>query len=86
MLKEFLSIVLMIFLMEIADKTQIATIGFAARYNPVMVYFASLVGLAFCTIISVFFGNVIAEFIPRKYLKYIVGLVFVVAGLWSILK
>lgn len=85
MLKEFLFIAMTVFLMEIADKTQIATIGFAARHNPVMVYAASVLGLAACTVLSVLFGGVLAEVVPEKYLKLLVGVLLIAAGIWSIL-
>lgn len=86
MIREFLLILVTIFLMEIADKTQLSAIAFATKYHPILVYFATLFGLALATLLSVILGKLLATILPQQYLKIAVGLIFIIIGLLTIFK
>ncbi|MEN3045126.1 MAG: TMEM165/GDT1 family protein [Candidatus Hydrothermales bacterium] len=83
-LKELFLIVGTIFLMEFADKTQLAAMCFATKYNPVTVYIGVISGLALATLISVALGKILCFVFPYRYLKIFVGIVFIGIGIWSI--
>lgn len=85
-MKEFFTIMCMIFLLEFADKTQLAAISFATRQNPIMVYLAVVLGLSLATIISVAIGKVIGMALPTKYIKIVAGILFIVVGIWTIIS
>jgi len=86
MFRSFFLIVGTIFLMELGDKTQIAAIGFASKYRPMFVYLAVVLGMALCTVLSVVIGKTAATFIPLKYLKIFVGILFIAVGIWTLLS
>jgi len=75
-----------IFLMELGDKTQLAAIGFASKYHPLWVYLGVIFGMALCTIISVAVGKLISTLVPLRYLKLVVGILFVGVGIWTLLS
>jgi len=85
-LKEFLVIVFTVFIMEFADKTQLAALAFAMKYNPLKVYIGVVTGLALCTICSVLLGRFISTVLPQKYIERVMGIVLVAAGLLMLLK
>ena len=85
MLKDFLTIICTIFLLEFADKTQIAAISFATRQKPILVYFGVIIGLSIATVISVAIGRTLALYVPAKYLKIFAGALFIGVGIWTIL-
>lgn len=84
MLKDFLLIVWTIFLLEFADKTQLATISFATRQNPLLVYVGVVLGLSIATIISVAVGKAIGLALPAKFTKLVAGILFIIVGIWTI--
>lgn len=75
-----------IFLMELGDKTQLAAIGFASKYPPFWVYLGVVCGMALCTVISVLFGKAIATLFPPRYLKMLVGIIFIGTGVWTLIS
>jgi len=84
MLKDLSMIIWTIFLLECADKTQIAAISFAARHKPILVYLGVIIGMSIATVISVAIGRTLALSIPTKYLKIIAGALFIGVGIWTI--
>src|SRR3954467_13466692 len=69
-----------IFVVELPDKTFIATLVLATRYRPLAVWIG--VGLAFMvqTLVAVTFGGVIAR-LPTRPLTAVAALLFLVGGL-----
>jgi putative Ca2+/H+ antiporter (TMEM165/GDT1 family) len=84
MLKDLLTIICTIFLLEFADKTQIAAISFATRQNTIVVYLGVILGLSLATVISVAIGRTLALTVPSKYIKIVAGALFIVVGIWTI--
>jgi putative Ca2+/H+ antiporter (TMEM165/GDT1 family) len=71
------------FLVEMGDKTQIATIALGARYQsvvPVMV--GTTIGMMLANVPAVFLGNAIIKRVPLDVVRGIAALLFLVIGLW----
>lgn len=75
-----------IFLMELGDKTQLAAIGFASKYSPFWVYLGVVCGMALCSVISVLLGKAITTLFPPRYLKLLVGIIFIGTGVWTLIS
>ena len=70
------------FLAEVGDKTQIATIALAAKYNNIyMVVAGSTLGMMLADVPAVFLGKVAAPNFPYKWLRF--GAAFIFAALGS---
>lgn len=72
-----------VFMAELGDKTQLATVCFMAGggCRKSEVFFASSLALVLSTLLAVVFGAAIARLIPPKYLQLGAGLIFVIMGL-----
>jgi Ca2+/H+ antiporter, TMEM165/GDT1 family len=75
------------FIAEIGDKTQIATIGLAARFEqfyPVVI--GTTLGMMLANIPTVLIGGRIAERLPVRPIRIVVAVVFAVLGLLTIAR
>ena len=76
------------FLVEMGDKTQIATIALAARYDALVAVVAgTTIGMMIANVPAVLLGNVAAERLPRRVMNGIAALIFLALGiavLWGI--
>ena len=77
-----------VFMAELGDKTQLATLLFASDRNlhPIMVFLAAASALVVATGMAVLVGNYGARYIEMLPLKLIAGIGFVAIGGWSILE
>ena len=77
-----------VFLAEIADKTQIATLLFAskAQQEKLTVFFGSAFALILASAIAVTVGGALSHWIPPKYMSYIAGVCFIGVGIWILAK
>ncbi len=87
-LKLFFTIFGTIFLAELGDKTQFATLLFATdgQKSKLTVFLASALALVLASAVAVLLGSVVSKYIDTKYLSWIAGVGFVVIGLWTIIK
>lgn len=69
---------------EMGDKTQLVALSFAAKHNPWKVIAGVFTATLLVHLLSVFIGEQTSAFIPMDYLKLIVGLSFIVFGLWTL--
>jgi Ca2+/H+ antiporter, TMEM165/GDT1 family len=69
---------------EMGDKTQLVALSFATKYNPWKVIGGVLTATLLVHLLSVFIGEQTSAFIPMSYLKILVGLSFIVFGLWTL--
>ncbi|CAN2039197.1 GDT1 family protein [Candidatus Magnetomoraceae bacterium gMMP-15] len=88
LLKLFLTVFVTVFIAEIGDKTQLATVCYAAdsTNNKLLIFIASSFALIFSSAIGVVFGSFVAEHINMEYLSWIAGLGFIGVGIWTIIK
>ncbi len=82
----FLSIFLSVFLAELGDKTQLATLLFATdgKISPTGVFFASAGALVLSSLIAVAAGTFAKEYLANLPLKLIAGIGFIVIGGWTL--
>ncbi len=87
-IKLLATVFLTIFLAELGDKTQLATLLFAAREGTSLmtVFVAASAALIASTAIGVAAGAVIASYIDPKWLSYVAGVAFIGVGVWTILQ
>ncbi|MEA1993184.1 MAG: TMEM165/GDT1 family protein [Euryarchaeota archaeon] len=69
-----------IFISELGDKTQIASVLFAARYNPLFVFVGVMMTLSLLSIMALYLGKVIATKVNEKLLSTVGGFAFIVVG------
>jgi putative Ca2+/H+ antiporter (TMEM165/GDT1 family) len=81
-----LPIFVTIMLAELGDKTQLATLLFAAdkQHHPVMVFMAAALALVASTAIAVALGTIGERYLTMVPLKLLAGIGFVAIGAWSI--
>ena len=86
--KIFLTIFVTVFLAELGDKTQLATMLFASdrETGKLTVFFAASAALIVASAIGVLAGSLLSEYINPKYLQYLAGVGFVVIGAITLIK
>lgn len=81
----FLTTLVSFFLVEMGDKTQIATIALAAHYHSVLVVAAgTTLGMMLANGPAVFLGESIVKRISLKTTRAIAALLFLALGLWQL--
>ena len=85
-LKVFLTIFGTVFLAELGDKTQLATVLFATResISALTVFGAASLALIATTAVGVAAGSFIADQIDTRVLSYVAGAGFILIGAWTI--
>lgn len=82
----FLTIFITVFLAELGDKTQLATLMFAAdgKHPPVFVFMAAACALVASTALAVLLGVAADKWLNALPLDLIAGIGFIAIGLWTI--
>lgn len=77
-----------VFIAELGDKTQLATMLFAADkdVSRMTVFVGASLALVLASAMGVLAGGLIAHSISEKMLNYIAGIGFVVIGLWTLFR
>ncbi len=80
--KIFATIFAAVFIAELGDKTQLATMLFASdkEVNKLTVFIAASLALVVATALGVLAGSVMSSYLNEKYLSYIAGAGFVAIG------
>lgn len=75
-----------VFLAELGDKTQLATMLFASRAsaNLLTVFVGASLALIAASAVAVIAGHGVARFVDPRYLSYIAGAGFIVVGIWTL--
>ena len=86
--KTFVAVFTTVFLAEIGDKTQLATLLFSAdaETNKWAVFAGSACALVLAAGIGVLIGSQIERFVRPQTLKLVAGAGFIVVGVWTILS
>jgi putative Ca2+/H+ antiporter (TMEM165/GDT1 family) len=79
--KLFASTFAAIFLAEMGDKTQLATMSLSAGSSRWVVFAAAATALVATSAVAVVAGEAVARVVPAVWVKRAAGLVFVVLGL-----
>lgn len=77
----FVTTLVAFFLVEMGDKTQIATVALAAHYpSLIAVVVGTTLGMMIANVPAVYLGEVAAQKLPMRVVHSVVALVFVVLG------
>ena len=84
-LKVFFTVFAAVFIAELGDKTQLATMLFAAdkEVSKWTVFLGASAALVVATTIGVIAGTLLSEFINEKYLNYLAGAGFILIGAFT---
>ncbi len=87
-LKVLLTVFVTVFIAELGDKTQLATLLFAAdkETSKWTVFVGASLALVAAAGIGVLAGSVMSQYINEKYLHYVAGAGFIAIGIWMLLK
>jgi len=87
-LKVFLTVFAAVFIAELGDKTQLATMLFAAdrEVSKWTVFWGASSALVVATVIGIIAGTVLSEFINERYLNYIAGTGFILIGAFTLVR
>lgn len=79
----FLTTLIAFFLVEIGDKTQIATIALGARYGDALLVTAgTTIGMMLANVPVLWVGDKLADRLPLGKIRLAAAILFVVLGLW----
>ena len=86
--KLFATVFATVFLAEIGDKTQIATLLYAAdTHNPKATIFAAAASaLVAASALGILAGGLLSEHVNPRALSWIAGAGFVAVGIWTLLR
>ncbi|MDR4496957.1 MAG: TMEM165/GDT1 family protein [Candidatus Scalindua sp.] len=87
-LKIMLTVFLAVFVAELGDKTQLATMLFAAdkEVNKTTVFVGASLALIVASAIGVMAGSFISQYVSEKILHYVAGIGFLVIGILTLIK
>lgn len=81
----FLTTTIAFFIVEIGDKTQVATVALGARFQDVLlVTLGTTAGMMLANVPAVWFGQRIVDVVPLKLVRTIAAALFLAIGLWVI--
>jgi putative Ca2+/H+ antiporter (TMEM165/GDT1 family) len=80
------TVAISVFIAEIGDKTQLATMLFAsdAKTSLWAVFFGSALALVAAAGIGVLAGSAISKFVAPETLKIVAGIGFIAIGVWTL--
>ena len=87
-IKFLLTVFASVFVAELGDKTQLATLLFAADkdVSKLTVFMGASMALVVASGIGVLAGGFINQYVNEKYLSYLAGAGFIVIGIWTLFK
>lgn len=81
----FLATLVAFFLVEIGDKTQIATTALAARFHDIaFVTAGATLGMMLANVPAVFLGERVTQIVPLKHVRIGAALVLLALGVWAL--
>jgi putative Ca2+/H+ antiporter (TMEM165/GDT1 family) len=77
-----------VFLAELGDKTQLATLLFAADkdVSKWTIFLGASLALVVASGIGVLAGGFVSQYVNERYLHYAAGIGFVAIGIWTLMK
>ncbi|NIA19266.1 MAG: TMEM165/GDT1 family protein [Xanthomonadaceae bacterium] len=86
--KVFLTVFGTVFLAELGDKTQLATMLFAAdrQTSRITVFTAASLALICTSALGVLAGSLLSRYVEVRELAILAGIAFIAIGLWTITK
>ncbi|MBI4078834.1 MAG: TMEM165/GDT1 family protein [Candidatus Levybacteria bacterium] len=85
-MKLFISTALLIFLAELGDKTQLATMTLSAKEkSPLTIFVSALFGFALATLLAVAVGSLLNKIIPIEIIEKVAAIAFISIGILMLL-
>jgi len=77
-----------VFIAELGDKTQLATLLFASdkEISKLTVFAGASLALILTSALGVLAGGVLSNYISEKHLHYLAGIGFIAIGVWTLIK
>ena len=87
-LKVFFTVFAAMFIAELGDKTQLATMLFPAdkEISKWTVFLGASAALIVATAVGIIAGALLSQFINEKYLNYLAGSRFILIGAFTLLR
>jgi putative Ca2+/H+ antiporter (TMEM165/GDT1 family) len=81
----FLTTLVAFFLVEIGDKTQIATAALAARFHAIaLVTAGTTLGMMLANVPAVYLGEAATKVVPMHVIRIVAALIFLALGVWAL--
>ena len=86
--KALLTVFATIFMAELGDKTQLATVLFAAdsKLNPWLIFLASSLALVCAAGLGVLAGGWVSRHVDTRILSIVAGAGFILIGAWTLIS
>ncbi|MEQ8860492.1 MAG: TMEM165/GDT1 family protein [Pseudomonadales bacterium] len=87
-LKVFFTVFVVVFVAELGDKTQLATMLFAAdrEVSRLTVFLGASLALVLASAIGVAAGALLSQYVNERAMHYVAGAGFVLIGVWTLVK
>jgi putative Ca2+/H+ antiporter (TMEM165/GDT1 family) len=87
-IKTLLTVFTTVFVAELGDKTQLATLLFASgrEVSKLTVFLGAALALVLTSAIGVLAGGLVSEYVGEKPLRYVAGIGFIAIGMWTLIK
>ena len=87
-IKVLLTVFVTVFLAELGDKTQLATLLFATdkEVGKWTVFIGASSALVVAAGIGVLAGGLLAQHVSEKLLRYVAGIGFIAVGVWTLAR
>jgi putative Ca2+/H+ antiporter (TMEM165/GDT1 family) len=85
-MKSYLLVFATVFLAELGDKTQLATLVYAASpdANRAGIFAAAAAALALSSLLAVIVGSQLGAWLDPRHLRTVAGLAFIGIGIWML--
>ncbi len=77
-----------VFIAELGDKTQLATMLFASDKDTskLTVFLGAASALIVTSALGVVAGSLLSQYVSEKFLHYLAGIGFIAIGVWTLVK
>jgi putative Ca2+/H+ antiporter (TMEM165/GDT1 family) len=83
----FLTTAIAFFIVELGDKTQIATLSLAARFHDILrVAAGTTLGMMVANTPAVLLGEAVLKVVPLRYVRWTAAAIFFGLGVWTLLS
>ena len=81
----FWTVAIAFFIAEMGDKTQLATIALAAKYNSIIyVWLGTTTGMMIADALGIVVGIVLGKNIPERAVKWFAAMIFILFGIYGL--
>ena len=87
-LRTLSTVFISVFIAELGDKTQLATMLFASdkEISKLTVFAGASLALILTSALGVVAGSALSQYVSEKVLHYLAGTGFIAIGIWTLLK